>query len=962
MEAISVAASRVARQVASSHPFIPCLSTAAALLLRSMRFLVLIIPIALWVEPAHAQLPTTIGWTALPTSTALLNSGACPPNNFGGDPFLFTEFCQNVIRTWNGAIADTTANRLIIWGGGHNNYYGNEIYSLNLTANPITITRLKDPTVPTNDSNSSNCIDGIPPGNPDFAPNSREDYGGLAFIPGPYRMLILNGSLGCLLGNGSFNTWSISLSNLSNSTSWVHENPTLTGPQPGLNGGDPYGTVSDFDPNSGLVFIMDSAAMYTYNYATNTYTMITPRERFVTDIYLSGAIDPTRKLFVMVGNCGGGTCNPGDGVFVADISNPASTTQQNWTAATMADPNCAEFLSGGVNPISAANPGIAFDSVANDFVGWPNQGNSVYIMTPDAVNKRLTCQKLTFANGPPNSSHANNQPNTSYGTFGRFRYFAALDAFVLVNDANIPPYILRLRSSTAPDFTLTANPSTAPVNPGGTATYTVNVGSLNGFSGSVNLAVTGGLPSGTTASFSPASVTAPGSSTLTITTATNTPSGSPTLTITGTSGSLIHTANVTLDVTDFTLKATPSSAAVSPGGTATYTINVGALNGFGGLVNLAVTSGLPSGATPSFSPASITGSGNSTLTITTTTSTPTGSPTLTITGTSASLTHTATVVLNVTPSDFTLTASPGMVSVAPGGKATYTATVAAVGTFNGSVSLMASGLPSGATASFVPASITGSGSSTMTITTTTSTPPGRSTLTITGSSGSLVHSANVILTITSTNPATVKFVQSNYADPQGSVSSVNVTFTAAQSAGDLIVVAIAWFDTTTQVSSLTDSMGNTYTQAVGPTSVGGAEPVGASIYYAKNIAAAAANGNTVAVTFNDAAFFPDVRILEYSGANLTSPLDVVAANSGTNSPTNSGLATTTNANDLVLGASAVWTSNAGPGNGFTMRILTQPDHDIVEDEMVTTTGSYSATAPLNVSGPWVMQLVAFKAQ
>ncbi len=393
----------------------------------------------------NPALPTGIGWHALPSITSLAGSGACPPNGFGGDSYPFADNCANVIRTWNGAIADSTANRLIIWGGGHDNYFGNEIYSLNLLANPITLTRLKDPTIPTNYANRANCIDGIPPGSPDFAPNSREDYGGLAFIPSANRMLILNGSLACTQGDGSSNTWTIGLNNLSNSSSWVHEDPTLTGTKPNADGNEPYGNVSAYDPNSGLVFVADSSAIYTYKYATNTYTRITAPKGFVTSIYLSGAIDPTRKLFVLVGACSGGNCTSGNGVFVADISNPASTTQQDWTSATMADPNCAEFLDGGVNPINSANPGITFDSVASDFVGWPNQGNSVYILTPDPVNKRLTCQKLTFANGPPNSAHANDTANTSYGTFGRFQYFPSLDVFVLVNDWNIPAYILRLR-------------------------------------------------------------------------------------------------------------------------------------------------------------------------------------------------------------------------------------------------------------------------------------------------------------------------------------------------------------------------------------------------------------------------------------------------------------------------------------------------------------------------------------
>jgi len=391
-------------------------------------------------------LPTGIGWHALPSNTVLQASGACPPNNFGGDPFMFSEECANVIRSWSGAIADTTANRLLVWGGGHTNYYGNEIYSLNLTANPITLTRLKDPTVPTNFANSANCVDSIPPGTSDFAPNSRSSYGGMALIPGPYQMYITGGALACLFGDGSQNTWTISLNDLSNSSSWVHANPTLVGPLPGSNGGFTFGNVADYDPNSGLVFVSDSAAIYSYNFQTNTYALATPQQGFITSIFLDGAIDPSRKLFVLVGGCSTTTsCGPGDGVFVADISNPTTTTQQNWTAATMADPNCAEFLSGGVNPINASNPGIAFDSVANDFVGWPNQGNNVYIMTPDTVNQRLTCQKLTFPNGPPNSAHTTAGANSSNGTFGRFRYFPGLDVFVLINDFNIPAYVLRLR-------------------------------------------------------------------------------------------------------------------------------------------------------------------------------------------------------------------------------------------------------------------------------------------------------------------------------------------------------------------------------------------------------------------------------------------------------------------------------------------------------------------------------------
>ena len=204
---------------------------------------------------------------------------------------------------------------------------------------------------------------------------------------------------------------------------------------------------------------------------------------------------------------------------------------------------------------------------------------------------------------------------------------------------------------------------------------------------------------------------------------------------------------------------------------------------------------------------------------------------------------------------------------------------------------------------------------------------------------------------------TITFVQSNYAVPQSAQTTVPVTFTAAQTAGNMNVVVVGWNDTTRTVSTVTDSKGNTYTRAVGPTTLSGS--LSQSIYYAKNIFAAAAGSNTVTVTFSGAAAFADIRVLEYSGADLANPVDVTAGATGTSATANSGTVATTNANDLIFGASTVRSHNTGAGSGFTQRILTSPDGDLVEDKMVTTVASYNATAPL-ISSQWVMQMVAFR--
>jgi hypothetical protein len=206
--------------------------------------------------------------------------------------------------------------------------------------------------------------------------------------------------------------------------------------------------------------------------------------------------------------------------------------------------------------------------------------------------------------------------------------------------------------------------------------------------------------------------------------------------------------------------------------------------------------------------------------------------------------------------------------------------------------------------------------------------------------------------------STIAFVQGNYSAPQSSQTSVAVKYNAAQTGGNLNVVVVGWNDTTRTVSSVTDSNGNPYVLAVGPTAVSGF--ISQSIYYAKNILPAAAGANTVTVQFSGAASFADIRILEYAGADPVNPVDVSAAASGNSGSANSGTATTTNATDLLFGASIVTTLTSAPGTNFTQRVLSSPDGDIAEDRMVTATGSYGATATVAPSGRWIMQMVAFK--
>jgi len=102
--------------------------------------------------------------------------------------------------------------------------------------------------------------------------------------------------------------------------------------------------------------------------------------------------------------------------------------------------------------------------------------------------------------------------------------------------------------------------------------------------------------------------------------------------------------------------------------------------------------------------------------------------------------------------DFALTASPTTVSVAQGGTKTTTVSTTVSGGFNSAVSLSASGLPAGVTASFSPTSIAapGSGSSTLTFSASSTATTGTSTVTINASGGGVSHSTTVSLTVSAT--------------------------------------------------------------------------------------------------------------------------------------------------------------------------------------------------------------------
>jgi len=105
---------------------------------------------------------------------------------------------------------------------------------------------------------------------------------------------------------------------------------------------------------------------------------------------------------------------------------------------------------------------------------------------------------------------------------------------------------------------------------------------------------------------------------------------------------------------------------------------------------------------------------------------------------------------NAATPDFTISAAPAAISVAKGSTGTSTVTTAVSGGFNSAITLSASGLPAGVTASFStnPIAAPGSGSSVVTFTVATTATAATSTITITGTGASITHTTTVSLTVT----------------------------------------------------------------------------------------------------------------------------------------------------------------------------------------------------------------------
>jgi subtilase family serine protease len=313
---------------------------------------------------------------------------------------------------------------------------------------------------------------------------------------------------------------------------------------------------------------------------------------------------------------------------------------------------------------------------------------------------------------------------------------------------------------------------------------------------------------------------------------------------------------------------------------------------------------------------------------------------------------------SATPS-FTLSASPSSLSVTQGSSGSSTISVTDVNGFSGSVTLAASGLPSGVTAAFGTNPTTGSSVLTLTASSTATT--GTATVTITGTSGSLTATTTIALTVTATatpnftigaSPASVTIAQG-----ASGTSTITITSTGGFSSATTLSASglpsgvTAAFSTNPVTPTANGSVTSTLTLTASASATTGAATVtitgtSGSLTHSTTIALTV-NSSSGTKNFTMAVSPSSLTILDGGSASLT--LTITSQN-GFNSPVELSV------NEFPSGVSGTATANpvTPPANGsvnvtITFSASRRAPSGTTTIELIGTSGSLSHYANVTLT-------------
>lgn len=331
------------------------------------------------------------------------------------------------ITAWSGGSYDSKRRRLLVWGGGHSDYGGNEVYAFSLDS--LKWSRLTEPSMP--DSERT-------PLYPDGEPRARHTYDYVEYVPSLDRVISFGGSGPYPRGGGEFTRDLAEFSPSDNRWTFGRRAPVPPG-------GSIIGAHARHDPRTGTVYFIGSqrASLKRYDPNSDRWEELAPRS--YVRVHSTAALDPDRRQLIVIGT----------GI-------EGSRQAQMWHLDRRGElPVDLTRITGGATEIeSAYGPGLDYHPPSGKYVAWAG-GGTVYVLDPDTwVWNRLESPDPSTSPGPQNRT----------GTYGRFRYVPEIDAFLLVNGVDQNVFLYRLPrdySSAAASVNIWTDPAIVP--PGASA-------------------------------------------------------------------------------------------------------------------------------------------------------------------------------------------------------------------------------------------------------------------------------------------------------------------------------------------------------------------------------------------------------------------------------------------------------------------------------------------------------------
>ena len=254
-----------------------------------------------------------------------------------------------VVAAWSGGALDTKRERLLVWGGGHSNYAGNEVYAFDLRE--MRWSRLSDPSVANDDKAATY---------PDGQPRARHTYNYIEYVPAWDRLVSFGGSGPWPRGGGEF-TREISEFDFDEQT-WT------TGARPAVPaGGSMIAAIARTDPTTGDVYFVPGASAALMRFDPVTQQWHGGWGRGYLTAHATAAIDPRRRLMVAVGK---GAKDGTSQIWLWDLRQPSAPVK------------LLGRTSGDKVVEKAMAPGFAYHPPSGKFVAWIG-GTDVYTLDPD---------------------------------------------------------------------------------------------------------------------------------------------------------------------------------------------------------------------------------------------------------------------------------------------------------------------------------------------------------------------------------------------------------------------------------------------------------------------------------------------------------------------------------------------------------------------------------------------------